>query len=43
VTAAIAPNETEMAYQLVQRGPLSILIDASWLSSYKSGKPYRTF
>lgn len=34
---AVAKNETEIAAQLVSRGPLSILIDASWLSYYKSG------
>ena len=34
---AVPQNETDMAIQLVQLGPLSILIDAQNLQFYRSG------
>jgi len=34
---ALSENETELAAQLVEHGPLSVLLDASGLQSYRSG------
>jgi hypothetical protein len=34
---AITSDEQQIAAQLVARGPLSVLLDASWLSQYSSG------